>query len=238
MSETPKDDLSISEAPEVVECGKVRLERMKPDFKEGLQDLLSDKEYLKYVEADSEEDVGIGNEDWRKEVVGDWSEDLIQAWGDDFCFAIQDRNTDEFIGTTRIYRACCPYKKDKIKADKWEEENKNAWECLRVMKKSVKNYGTDAKKAILDFVFHHLNGDRFLTACALEQQDIIQSSIKAGMKPDPEFRGQDLDGTVKDGINEEGYPGIRGDHFTEFRLKITKPEFEELEGKGFYKDVV
>lgn len=217
---------------EIIECGRVRLEKVNISHRDDLYNLiadsLKDRERLKYLEYDGEE--------IDKEKPEDWIEGLIEDYEgkDKFAFAIYDRDSKEFVGFTNIYRACCPYKKDKEKAAKWEQENKNSWESVRVMQKEADSYGTDAKKAVLTFVFRCLEADKFITACALEQQKVINSSLKAGLKPDPEFRGQDLDNLVKDGVNEEGYESTHHEHLTEFRLIITRSEFEKKAEEGFY----
>jgi len=225
--DNPDDNIDLSKIekekiPELVEFGKVRLERMRPEHKELLHELLSDKEHIRYTEFTEEDRTEEG------------CEEIINGWGEYFPFVVYDSQTNEPIGIELIYKAECPYKKDAKKADEWKERNQNTWESGRVFKKGVSGYGTDTKKGSVIFSFRHLKADAYTGACAPENQAPIKSLIRAGLRPDPEFRGNDLDGVVKDGINEEGFKDQFGQHCKELRLKITKDEFEQLEKEGIY----
>jgi len=208
--------------PESINFGKIRLQRTKPEDVKFLSELLSDKEHIRYTEFTDEDRTEAG------------CLSMINDWGEAFCFTIYNLETDQPIGFEYMYRAECPFKNDTVKAQAWQQANRETWESGRVLKKGIKGFGTDTKKAAVIFAFRHLQAEAYLGNCALGNPAPLKSLERAGLRPDMDFRGTDLDGKMKDGINEEGFIDQFGNRCREMRMKITREEFEELARQSFY----
>lgn len=210
--------------PESIEYGSVKLQLGGPDDIQFIQELISDKEYIQYTE--------FTNEDRTEEGIREW----IKPKDENLTFIIYDRTSGERIGFDLLYPAKCPYKNDPTRAKKWIEQHKNTFESGRVVKPGTHGYGTDTKKAIILYAFKNLNANAYLINCALENEGPLKSGQRAGLRPDEEFIGHDLDGNIQPGINDEGFTDQTGIKRREHRLKITRDEFEQKLNEGFFND--